>query len=74
SQQVGSEIYYPIPLHLQECYRFLGYAAGSLPETEKAAREILHLPIYPELSSAEQRQVVASIGAFYGKAELRQAA
>jgi dTDP-4-amino-4,6-dideoxygalactose transaminase len=74
SQQVGSEIYYPIPLHLQECYRFLGYAAGSLPETEKAAREILHLPIYPELSSVEQRQVVASIGAFYGKAELRQAA
>lgn len=71
---IGSEIYYPIPLHQQVCFRDCGYASGSLPHTERAAAEILHLPIYPELTSGEQEQVVATIAAYYREAYNRQAA
>jgi dTDP-4-amino-4,6-dideoxygalactose transaminase len=62
---IGTEIYYPIPLHLQECYRSLGYLPGSLPESEKAARETVALPIYPELTLRQQRKVVQAIKHFY---------
>jgi len=64
-KEIGSEIYYPIPLHLQECYRFLGYHPGDLPESERAAGEVLALPIYSELTLKQQRQVVRAIAEFY---------
>ncbi len=71
---VGAEIYYPIPLHQQECYLDLGYAEGSLPETERAAKEILHLPIYPELTIEEQMTVVETIESFYQSTAAKKAA
>ena len=63
--RIGTEIYYPIPLHLQRCFRELGYHQGSLPETERAAAEVLSLPIFPELTAGEQQAVVDRIAEFY---------
>jgi len=62
---IGSEIYYPIPLHLQSCYRELGYKKGDFPVSEKAAEEVMSLPIYAELTGDQQDHVVRTIADFY---------
>jgi dTDP-4-amino-4,6-dideoxygalactose transaminase len=62
---IGTEVYYPLPLHLQPPLDYLGYGAGSFPEAERAAQEVLALPMFPELTSEEQRYVVDTLAEFY---------
>ena len=73
AQKIGSAIYYPIPLHRQHCFAPLGYPQGSLPETERAAEEVLSLPIFPELTKQEQQTVVTSIEEFFAIAKTQAA-
>jgi dTDP-4-amino-4,6-dideoxygalactose transaminase len=64
---IGNAVYYPLPLHLQPCFAYLGYQKGSCPESERAAGEVLSIPIYPELTKAQLDEVVDNVRAFYGR-------
>ncbi|MFW6334657.1 MAG: DegT/DnrJ/EryC1/StrS family aminotransferase [Desulfosalsimonas sp.] len=64
---VGNEVYYPVPLHLQQCFSYLGYRHGQMPESEAAAEATLAIPVYPEMTESQQEYVVEQIAAFYGK-------
>ena len=61
---IGTEVYYPVPMHLQDCFAYLGYKAGEFPHSERAAEESLALPVYPELTDAQARYVVGCIREF----------
>jgi dTDP-4-amino-4,6-dideoxygalactose transaminase len=63
-RKIGSAIYYPVPLHLQKCFAALGCEEGSLPITERTCREVLSLPVYPELTAAEQGAVIDAVSEF----------
>ena len=62
--QIGCSVYYPLPLHLQECYKSLGYREGDLPVSEERSRQVISLPIFPELTQEEQEFVVKTIKEF----------
>lgn len=64
-RDIGTEVYYPVPMHMQECFKNLGCKEGDFPESERAAKETLALPVYPELSDAQAECVVGAIADFY---------
>lgn len=64
---IGSNVYYPLPLHLQPCFAYLGYTEGQCPEAEKAAKEVLSLPVFPELATAQLDEVIAAVRGFFGR-------
>jgi dTDP-4-amino-4,6-dideoxygalactose transaminase len=66
SKGIGNSVYYPLPLHLQPCFEYLGYAAGDFPESEKAALEVISLPVYPELEQSQLDEVIDAVKGFYG--------
>jgi dTDP-4-amino-4,6-dideoxygalactose transaminase len=65
SQGIGHAVYYPVPLHLQECFAELGHEKGDFPEAERACEEVLALPVYPELTEQQQERVVSAVVGFY---------
>jgi dTDP-4-amino-4,6-dideoxygalactose transaminase len=58
-------VYYPLPLHLQPCFAYLGYQPGSCPESERAAGEVLSLPVFPELTGAQRDEVIDAVRSFF---------
>ena len=64
---LGTSIYYPLPLHLQPCFAYLGYKEGQCPESERAAKEVLSIPIFPELTRHQLDEVVAGISAYFSR-------
>jgi len=62
---IGTEVYYPVPMHVQECFAYLGYKMGEFPVSEAAAAETVALPVYPELSETQLRYVVESVRDFF---------
>ena len=66
-KQIGSAVYYPLSLHLQPCFAYLGYKRGAFPESERAAQEVISLPVYPELNQSQLDEVVDAVRGFYGR-------
>ncbi|HYU54078.1 MAG TPA: DegT/DnrJ/EryC1/StrS family aminotransferase, partial [Gemmatimonadaceae bacterium] len=66
-KQIGSAVYYPLSLHLQPCFAYLGYKRGAFPESERAAQEVISLPVYPELKQSQLDEVIEAVRGFYGR-------
>jgi dTDP-4-amino-4,6-dideoxygalactose transaminase len=67
AKDIGTAIYYPIPLHLQQCFAYLGYKEGAFPESERASKEVLSLPVYPELTQSQQDETIEAVRSFFGR-------
>ncbi len=66
-KQIGSAVYYPLSLHLQPCFEYLGYKRGAFPESERATQEVISLPVYPELKQSQLDEVIDAVRGFYGR-------
>src|SRR3954464_7633645 len=66
-REIGTAVYYPLSLHLQPCFEYLGYKRGAFPESEKATQEVISLPVYPELNQSQLDEVIDAVRGFYGR-------
>jgi dTDP-4-amino-4,6-dideoxygalactose transaminase len=67
ARKIGNSVYYPLPLHLQPCFAYLGYKEGAFPESERAAKEVISLPVFPELSRGQLDEVAGAVRDFYSR-------
>ena len=67
ARKIGSAVYYPLPLHLQPCFAYLGYKEGAFPESERAAKEVISLPVFPELTRTQMDEVIGAVHDFYSR-------